>query len=94
MVSATDRLAPPALAEMVAVPVADSPALAAKPALVAPAGTRTDGFTVTAGLLLANSTVTPPAGAVPESATVQLELAPGLTVVGLQVSPETAGVGA
>jgi hypothetical protein len=91
MVRSTDLVAPPALAEMVAVPVADVPALATKVALVAPAGTWTDGLTVTAGLLLDSATVTPPDGALAESATVQLELAPGLMVDGLHVRPETTG---
>ena len=63
------------------------PAVAAKVAAVPAAGTGTEaGTATTAALLLLRLTAVPPAGAGWFNVTVQVEEAPGATVVGLQAN--------
>jgi hypothetical protein len=59
--------------------------------LVNPAGTVTCAAAVAAGLLLAIVTGVPPVGAAAARVTVQETLVPPPTVVGEQISEETAG---
>jgi hypothetical protein len=74
------------------LPVKAVEAVALKVAVAVPAGTVTDAGTVSNVLLLASVTLDPPAGAFWLSATVQVLAAPGLRLVGLQVSEETRTV--
>src|SRR5438045_5214445 len=68
--------------------------LTVKVAVVAPAGTATLEATLAAPLLLESATCAPPAGAGPLSVTVPVEdCAPPMTLVGFNVSEETAGGG-
>ena len=53
-----------------------------------PAPTMTLAGIVTAALLLESPTLAPPAGAVPDSVTVQVLLAPPTTVDGVQLTAE------
>ena len=67
------------------------PVVAVKVAVVLPAATVAEGGTLSAGLLLASDTVSPPEGAAWLSVTVQVEELPEGKVVGLQASAETTG---
>jgi hypothetical protein len=57
-----------------------------------PAGIVTDAGKLTAPLLSDSATVTPPAGAGPDSTTVQVLEAPPVTVAGLQFKEDKLGV--
>ena len=71
------------------------PAVAVKPADVAPAGTVTEpAGTGSNALLLDRDTAVPPVGAAPLSVTVQLVPAPEFKLVGLHVSDDNATGGA
>jgi hypothetical protein len=83
------RVAPPALAVVVALPEPEVETL--KEALVAPAGTVTDAGTLATAVELESDTASPPVGAAPESVTVPVELAPEVTVDGLSVSALALG---
>ncbi len=61
-----------------------APALAVKLAAVEPAGTITDGGTVSAAALLDSATATPPAPAELDSVTVHVEVPPAARLVGVQ----------
>ena len=68
--------------------------LIVKVALLLPAGTITLEGTLAAPLLLESITCAPPAGAGPLSVTVPMDdCAPPITLVGFNVSEETAGGG-
>jgi hypothetical protein len=69
------------------------PAEALNDAAVWPAATLIDPGTLTDALLLASVTLEPPDGAALDSITVQLDVAPELTVDGLQASDDTLGGG-
>src|SRR5262249_8502240 len=90
-----ERVTPPELAEILAVPLlALEAAVAEKFADVAPAGTVTAAGTITFELLLERVTATPPVGAAPDNVTVQVDAGPGAIAIGLQASAEsTGGVG-
>ena len=62
-------------------------------AVVAPAATTTEAGTVRAGLLAKSVTAIPLPVAAAEIVTVQLELAPEITVVGEHCKPEMVGGG-
>src|SRR5215216_2526947 len=88
-VSTALRLAPPAVAVIVALP---EPAVdTVKDALVAPAGTVTETGTLAIELELASDTANPPVGAAPESVTVPVALAPEATTDGLRLSAVALG---
>ena len=75
----------PKLAVIVAVCVDETaPATTEKALEAAPAATLTDTGTLSAELLSESEITTPPAGAAPESVTVQVAAAPGARAVGLQ----------
>ena len=67
------------------------PAVAVKLAVVAPAVTVTDAGTVNAALFEESPTEDPPVKAARDRVTVQLEVAPDATELGVQDKPETAG---
>jgi hypothetical protein len=69
------------------------PAVAVKFADVAPAATVTDAGTGSAALLEERPTEAPPARAADVKVTVQVEVAPEVTELGVQDKPETAGGG-
>jgi len=83
--------APPKLAVNTAEP--DELPVAVKFALVVPDAIVTDGGTDAEELLLDNATVAPPAGAVAVRNTVQVEVAPGAIVPGLQDMLDNAAGG-
>jgi hypothetical protein len=66
-------------------------AVAVKVAVVAPAGTVTDGGTLSSVLLLAKVTLDPPVGAAWVSATEQVLVPPALNVAGEQVTDRRDG---
>ncbi len=71
--------------------VATGTVAAVKVAAVAPAGTVTLAGTVTATLFVVNVTTAPPAGAIPFSVTVPVELLPPSTLFGLIATDESDG---
>lgn len=78
---------------MVAFPAARMvPAVAAKLAVVEPAGTDTEPCTGSSGLSLDRVIEAPPLGADPESVTMHEVALPELRLVGVHVSPVKAGV--
>jgi hypothetical protein len=92
IVVAAERVTPAALTVTVTeVFAATVPALAAKVAVVTPAGTVTDAGTVKAGLLLDAAAANPPAPAAFVSDTVQVAVPPEAIVPGLHARPESAG---
>ena len=88
-----ERTSVPAVAPMVALPAAFPATVAIKLIDIAPAGTVTDGGTVTWGLLLLSVTVRPPAPAGPLNETVQVLVPPAVTVPGLQATDDSADCG-
>src|SRR5262249_22979998 len=70
----------------------DAAAVALKVAVVAAAGTVTEGGTVRSALLLASVTTDPPAAAAESRTTGQVELAVGLIGAGVQATDEPAGI--
>jgi len=92
MVIVAVRVAEPAVAVMVALPVALALAAALKPADDCPAAIMTDAGTFTCGLLLLSDTVTPPAVGL-LSDTVQLLVAPGAMVPGAQLTLDRPAAG-
>ena len=71
--------------------VVNVPAVAVKLALVAPAATKTEGWTVRPGLLDESATGAPVAGAALLSATEQVDIAFGFSDTGLQFSVVITG---
>ena len=68
-----------------------APVVTVKVAPIAPAGTVTLDGTLADGPPLDSDTVAPPAGASPFNITVPVEVAPPVTLFGLNETPETAG---
>ena len=69
------------------------PAVAVKPAVVAPAATATEVGTVSSVLFEAKATVDPPDGAAALNVTVQVLEAPDARLAGLHCSNDTATAG-
>jgi hypothetical protein len=69
------------------------PAVAVKPAVVAPAATATEAGTVSSVLFEAKATVDPPDGAAALNVTVQVLEAPDARLAGLHCSNDTATAG-
>jgi hypothetical protein len=70
------------------------PAVAVKPAVVAPAATATEAGTVSSVLFEAKATVDPPDGAAALNVTVQVLAAPDARLAGLHCTDDTVGAGA
>ena len=69
------------------------PAVTLNVPVVAPAATVTDAGVVRYELLSDSVTLAPPAGAAPDSATVQLDVPPDATIVGEHASEEIVTTG-